>query len=47
MQLDLRPTPIVKKLMATLLAIWLFFSFLVNFAEQAWAQELFVPHVFG
>ena len=42
MQLDLRPTPIVKKLMATLLAIWLFFSFLVNFAEQAWAQELFV-----
>ena len=42
MNLDLRPTPAVKKLMVTILGIWLFFSFLVNFVEQAWAADLFV-----
>jgi len=41
MNLDMSPTPVVKKLMIGLLAIWLSFSFLVNFAEQAWAADLF------
>lgn len=41
MTLDLRPTPAVKKLMIGLMGIWLLFSFLVNFAGQTWAMELF------
>jgi membrane associated rhomboid family serine protease len=41
MNLDLRPTPIVKKLMIGLMAVWLIFSFLINFVEQQWAAELF------
>jgi membrane associated rhomboid family serine protease len=42
MNLDLRPTPAVKKLMIGLLAVWLSFSFLINFLDQAWAAEFFV-----
>ncbi|MGB0588966.1 MAG: rhomboid family intramembrane serine protease [Myxococcota bacterium] len=42
MNLDLRPTPVVKKLMIGLISIWLVFSFLINFVEQSWAADLFV-----
>ena len=41
MNFDLRPTPVVKKLMIGLLATWIFFSFLINFLEQTWASELY------
>ena len=41
MPLDLRPTPIVKKLMIGLFSIWLFFSFLINFLGQEWARGLY------
>ena len=42
MNLDLRPTPVVKKLMVGLAALWVVFSLLIHLGEQKWAAELFI-----
>ena len=41
MTFDLRPTPIVKKLMIGLLGIWLAFNLLIDLFEQSWAADLY------
>ena len=40
MAMDLRPTPMVLKLLVANVAIWLLFGVLVNLAGQTWAAEL-------
>ena len=43
--MDMKPTPMVLRIIVANVVIWLFFGILVNMAGQTWAADLYVNHL--